>query len=123
MYTNSVPMTMMDAEKSTRYTSRLLMIGASFLLGGLRMTCGSTGSTPSDWLGGPVHTVRKPISTRPSGWMRIWARTIHEDVDEKDLHSVQGVAQTEKGTQRDQRQCCNRGTELEREKVLDVVEY
>lgn len=38
MYTNSVPMTMMDAEKSTRYTSRLLMIGASFLLGGRRMT-------------------------------------------------------------------------------------
>ena len=48
-------MTMMDAEKRTRDTKRLLMIGASFLLGGLRMTCGSTGSTPSDWLGGPMY--------------------------------------------------------------------
>lgn len=45
---------MIEAENSTRYTRRLLMIGASFLLGGLRITCGSTGSTPSDWLGGPI---------------------------------------------------------------------
>ena len=28
-------------------------MGWSFLLGGLRITAGSTGSTPSDWLGGP----------------------------------------------------------------------
>ena len=43
----------MDAEKMTRAWMRRLIIGSSFFRGGLRITSWSTGSTPSDWLGGP----------------------------------------------------------------------
>jgi hypothetical protein len=46
-------MTMMDAEKMTRARIRQVMIGSDFFRGGLRITSWSTGSTPSDWLGGP----------------------------------------------------------------------
>lgn len=53
MYTKSVRMTMMEAENKTRYSSRWVMMGASLRLGGFRITVGSTGSTPNDWLGGP----------------------------------------------------------------------
>jgi hypothetical protein len=54
MYTKSVPTTMIEAEKSTRYNKRRVMMGASFFRGGRRITAGSTGSTPRLWLGGPA---------------------------------------------------------------------
>ena len=51
-----------------------------------------------------------------------WARTVHEDVDEQDLHGVQRIAQAEECTEGDQRQCSHSCTELERQEVLDVME-
>jgi hypothetical protein len=45
---NAVPQTMVAAEKKTRYKKRLVIIGAFFFRGGLRITAGSTGSTPND---------------------------------------------------------------------------
>jgi hypothetical protein len=43
-----VPQTMVAAENRTRYNRRLVIIGSFFFRGGLRMTAGSTGSTPND---------------------------------------------------------------------------
>lgn len=51
-----------------------------------------------------------------------WTRTVHEDVDEEDLHRVQRIAKPEERTEGDQRQGCARGTELEGQEVLNVVE-
>lgn len=48
--------------------------------------------------------------------------TVHEDVDEEDLHGIQGVAQAEESGEGDQRQRRARRAELEREEILDVVE-
>ncbi len=48
--------------------------------------------------------------------------TVHEDVDEEDLHGVQGVAQAEEGGEGDQRQRRTRRAELEGQEVLNVVE-
>ena len=48
--------------------------------------------------------------------------TVHEDIDEQDLHSVERVTQTEHRAQRDERERRSSGTELEGQEVLDVME-
>ena len=48
--------------------------------------------------------------------------TIHENVDEQDLHGIKRVAQSEERAQRDQRQRSNSRSELEIQEVLDVME-
>ena len=50
------------------------------------------------------------------------SHTIHQNIDEEDLHCVQRVAEPKERAQRDQgqRRCCR--AKLERQKVLDVME-
>lgn len=67
VYTNSVPSTIIDALNNTRYSNLLVMIGASFLRGGRRITAGSTGSTPKLWLGGPRSRLA-PCRCYPVVW-------------------------------------------------------
>lgn len=49
-------------------------------------------------------------------------RTVHDDVDEQDLHRVQGIAHTQNGGERDERKSRYRRAELERKEVLNVME-
>ena len=65
---------------------------------------------------------RAEVNAKDQQQGNIWARTVHEDVDEEDLHRVQRVAKPEERTEGDQRQGRAGGTELERQEVLDVVE-
>lgn len=44
----AVPQTIVAAEKKTRYRRCFVIIGSFFFRGGLRITAGSTGSTPND---------------------------------------------------------------------------
>jgi hypothetical protein len=53
----------------------------------------------------------------------VGALTVHEDVDEQDLHSVERIAQPEHRAQRDERERCRGSAELERQEVLDIMEY
>ena len=48
--------------------------------------------------------------------------TIHENVNEEDLHCVQGIAQAKECAESNQSQGCNSRAELEGKEVLDVVE-
>ena len=48
-----------------------------------------------------------------------WA--VHEDVDEEDLHGVQGEVQLQERAERDEDESRDTRAELERDKVLDVV--
>ena len=57
-----------------------------------------------------------------SSLLRKLGDALDEDVDEEDLHRVQRVAKPEERTEGDQRQGRARGTELEGQEVLDVVE-
>ena len=47
---------------------------------------------------------------------------VHENIDEKNLHGVQRVAQSEEGTQRDESQRSNCSTELEGKEILNIME-
>jgi hypothetical protein len=48
--------------------------------------------------------------------------SVHDNVDPKNLHSVQGVRDSHQGSQRNQGQSCNTGAQLEPHKIPDVVE-
>ena len=90
---------MSDAENRTRHIKRFVMMAASFLRGGLRMTAGSTGSTPKDWDGGPIGTVLVRCERR-----LCVQRTVHKDVDKQNLHGVQWIAQAQECAASDERQ-------------------
>lgn len=49
-------------------------------------------------------------------------RTVHEDVNEKNLHSIQRIAETEHGAERNECKGGDCSTELESKEVLDIVE-
>ena len=48
--------------------------------------------------------------------------TVHKNINKEDLHSIQRIAQTEKGTERDKSEGGCRGAQLECKEVLDVME-
>lgn len=48
--------------------------------------------------------------------------TVHEYVDEEDLHCVQGITEAEKGAERNEGESRNCSAELESEEVLNVIE-
>ena len=48
--------------------------------------------------------------------------TVHQNIDKEDLHCVEGVAEPKERAQRDQGQRGRGRTELECQKVLDVME-
>ena len=50
-------------------------------------------------------------------------RTVHQDVDEENLHCIQRIFKMEHHTECDQSQCCNRRAQLERQEVLNIVKY
>lgn len=59
---------MTDAEKTTRPITRRVIKSSFFFRGGFRITAGSAGSTPSDWLGGPMRqAVRRVLSELSEG--------------------------------------------------------
>ena len=49
--------------------------------------------------------------------------TIHQNVNEQDLHGIEGIAEAKHRAQRDQRQGSRGSAQLERKEVLNVVEY
>lgn len=49
-------------------------------------------------------------------------RTIHQNIDEEDLHRIERVAESKERAQCDQGQRGGGGAELEGQKVLDVME-
>ena len=53
---------------------------------------------------------------------RLRRRTVHDDVDEEDLHRVERVREPERGREGDEGQGCDGRRELETEEVLDVDE-
>src|SRR6266702_5573535 len=115
---------MTDAEKATRERMSRQMTGSSSFRGGLRITSWSMESTPSDWLGGPVDSISVKCHVSDNvGRVGTGALTVHKDVDEQDLHRIARIAQPEHCAQRDERERRRRGAELERQDVLDVVEY
>src|SRR6266702_1889127 len=115
---------MTDAEKATRERMSRQMTGSSSFRGGLRITSWSMGSTPSDWLGGPVDSISvKCHVTDNVGRVGTGALTVYKDVDEQDLHRSERIAQPKHRAQRAQRERRRRGAELEGQEVLDVVEY
>lgn len=59
---------------------------------------------------------------RPREYSRAKQLTVHEDVDEEDLHRVQRVGETEEGRDGDDGESGDGSRELEDEEVLDVVE-
>ena len=59
--------------------------------------------------------VRRIDTEALAGW------AVHEDVDEEDLHGVQGEVQLQERAERDEDESRDARAELERDKVLDVV--
>lgn len=48
--------------------------------------------------------------------------TIHEDIDEEDLHGVERIGELKRGAEGDQGESSDRCAQLEGEEILNIVE-
>ena len=94
-----VPTIIMVAEVRTRWIRGRVRTRAFFDRGGRVITAGSTGSTPSDWAGGPSIRISESGLVSGDGGGR---RRRGKLTNPQDLHGIQRVLEAKESAEEDQ---------------------